>query len=417
MSEITMPTSRRDFLKAVAGGMVLAGGGLTAPRLSLAGGKVSLGPASLPSGTLESAVLDALPGKIPLIKKTYRPPNYETPVEYFNEEFTLNNAFFVRWHLANIPEVNAEEWRLKIGGDTVEKPYELTLESLKKDFEPLEVAAVCLCSGNRRGLSDPHVPGVQWGYGAMGNARWRGARLKEILNKAGLKKEAVEIAFDGADSGVMKTPDFIKSIPVWKALDDSTLVAYEMNGEPLPHWNGYPARVVVPGWTATYWVKQVTSISAPAQPFKGFWMDPAYRIPVGKFPIVDRFITQETATTTPITEMVVNSLITNLQDGQRLPQGKSVLVKGIAWDGGYGIRIVEVSTDGGKVWREADLQPEVGRYAWRQWTFRFLPEKKGLYNIMAKASNRQGTTQTFELIFNPAGYHNNVVQKIAIHVA
>ena len=411
-----MITSRREFLKGVAGGIVLAGGGLIVPRLSVAEGRVSLGPASLPSGALESAVLDALPGKIPLIKKTYRPPNYETPVEYFNEEFTPNKAFFVRWHLANIPEVKAEEWRLKISGDAVEKPYELTLESLKKDFEPLEMAALCLCSGNRRGLSDPHVPGVQWGYGAMGNARWRGARLKDILNKAGVKKEAVEIAFDGADSGVMKTPDFIKTIPVWKALDDATLVAYEMNGEPLPHWNGYPARVVVPGWTATYWVKQLTSVSALTQPFKGFWMDPAYRIPLGKFPVVDRFITQETPTTTPITEMVVNSLITNLQDGQRVPHGKPVLVKGIAWDGGYGIRVVEVSTDGGKVWREADLQPEAGRYAWRQWSFRFTPEREGSRTVIAKASNRQGATQTFELIFNPAGYHNNVVQRIAVQV-
>jgi DMSO/TMAO reductase YedYZ molybdopterin-dependent catalytic subunit len=410
-----MPASRREFLKGVVVGAL--GGGLVVPGFSLAGGKISLGPASLPSGTLESAALDALPGKLPLIKRSYRPPNYETPVEYFNAAFTPNNAFFVRWHLANIPQVNAQAWKLKIGGEAVEKPYELTLESLQKDFEPVEVAAVCLCSGNRRGLSDPHVPGVQWGYGAMGNARWKGARLKDILDKAALKKTAVEIAFDGADSGMMSTPDFIKTIPVWKALEENTLIAYHMNGEPLPHWNGYPARVVVPGWTATYWVKQLTSISAVTQPFKGFWMDTAYRIPVGKFPVVDRFLTQETPATTPITEMVVSSLITHPGDGQRFSYGAPVIVKGIAWDGGYGIRIVEVSSDGGKVWREAELEPDLGRYAWRQWSFRFKPEKKGPHTVMAKASNRQGATQTFELIFNPAGYHNNVVQKIAIEVA
>ena len=411
-----MSSSRRDFLKGMAGGIVLAGSSLGVPRFTFAGAGPFLGPTSLPSGTLESATLEALPGKIPLIKRSYRPPNYETPIEIFKEEFTPNNAFFVRWHLANIPEVNPQEWRLKIGGDAIEKPYELTLVGLRKDFEPTEVAAVCLCSGNRRGLSDPHVPGVQWGYGAMGNARWKGARLKDVLSKAGLKREALEVAFDGADSGVMKTPDFIKTIPLWKALDDNTVIAYEMNGELLPHWNGYPARIVVPGWTATYWVKQLTSVSALTQPFKGFWMDPAYRIPLGKFPVVDRFVSQETATTTPITEMVVNSLITNLQDGQRFPYRRPVVVKGIAWDGGFGIRVVEVSTDGGKVWREADLGADVGRYAWRQWSFGFAPETKGRHTIMAKATNRQGATQTFELIFNPAGYHNNVMQKIAIEV-
>lgn len=409
-----MFVSRRNFLKGVAGGMVLAGSRLTVAELLASQGKVSLGPASLPSGTLESSVLEALPGKIPLIKKTYRPPNYETPIDYFNQEFTPNDAFFVRWHLTNIPEVNAAEWRLKIGGDAVEAPYEVTFESLKKDFEPLEVAAVCVCSGNRRGLSDPHVPGVQWGYGAMGNARWRGAKLRDLLNKAKLKKEAIEIAFQGGDFGAMKTPEFVKAIPVWKALDDHTIVAYEMNGEPLPHWNGYPARVVVPGWTATYWVKQLTSVSLRTQPVKSFWMDPAYRIPLGKFPVVDRFISQETSTNTPITEMVVNSLITNLEDGQRVPHRKPVVVKGIAWDGGYGIRTVEVSTDDGKLWQEAEIEPEVSRYAWRQWTFQFAPRKKGSISISAKATNRLGATQTQELIFNPAGYHNNVIQRLVI---
>ena len=160
----------------------------------------------------------------------------------------------------------------------------------------VEVVAVNQCSGNRRGLSKPHVAGVEWGYGAMGCARWKGARLKDVLDKVGLKKEAIEIVFNGADGpAIDKTPDFIKSIPVWKAIDEITLIAYEMNGAPLPHFNGFPARIIVPGWTGTYWMKHVISIKALTKPQGGFWMNPAYRIPIGKFPMVARFITQENA--------------------------------------------------------------------------------------------------------------------------
>ena len=185
---------------------------------------------------------------------------------------------------------------------------------------------------------NPHVAGVEWGYGAMGCARWKGARLKDIIAMVGLKPEAIEIAFNGADGPAYdKTPDFIKSLPVWKAMDESTLVAYEMNGEPLPHFNGFPARLIVPGWTGTYWMKHLISLTALTKPQGGFWMNPAYRIPIGKFPVVARFTTQENATNTPITEMVVNSLITSHRDGAKVKPGK-VTVSGLAWDGGYGIR-------------------------------------------------------------------------------
>lgn len=409
--------TRREFLKTAAGGLVLAGSGPLVSS-STAAAALSLGPSILPSGTLESGMMDALAGKVPLIKRSFRPPNYETPVSYFNDAFTPNNAFFVRYHLANIPEVNARNWVLKVGGEAASNSMQFTFDELKNGFEQVEIAAVCQCSGNRRGLFQPHVAGVEWGYGAMGNATWKGVRLRDVLNKVAVKKEAVEVVYDGADSGVTdKTPDFIKSLPVWKAMDENTLIAFEMNGAPLPHWNGFPARIVVPGWTGTYWLKHVTSIDAVSKPYEGFWMKPAYRIPKGKFPVVDRFISQETDVNTPITEMVVNSLITNLDDGQKFRPGKTVEVKGIAWDGGYGIRLVEVSTDEGKTWRPAELGQDHGRFAWRQWSHQFKPAGKGKHFVMAKATNRIGNTQTFELILNPAGYHHNVVQKISIEVA
>jgi DMSO/TMAO reductase YedYZ molybdopterin-dependent catalytic subunit len=402
-----MMTTRRRVLQTALGGLALAGGGLGS----------RLASAALPQGALDSAVMERLPGKQPLIKRSYRPPNFESPLSYFEDAITPNDRFFVRWHLMGIAEVDAREWRLSIGGDAASKPFELTLEQLKHDFEPVEVVAVCQCSGNRRGLSDPHVPGVEWGYGAMGNARWKGARLKDILARAGLSQDTVEVAFDGADRPALDvTPDFIKSLPVWKALDENTIVAYEMNGEPLPHHNGYPARLVVPGWTATYWMKQVVSIQALSKPLSNFWMASAYRIPKGKFAIADRFVTQENETTTPITEIVVNSVITSHTDGARVTRGQPLTLKGVAWDSGAGIRRVEVSRDGGRVWEAADLGADLGRFSFRPWQLTLTPTEIGPLVLMARATNRQGSTQVSELIFNNPGYHNNVIQAVALTV-
>lgn len=410
-------TDRRKFLKDVAKGVVVVGAGSLAPGLVRAAAP-SLVTRGLPDGANDVALLDALPGKRPLIKRSFRPPNYETPVDFFEQAYTPNDAFFVRYHLANIPEVSRADWRLEVAGDAAERPLAVSFDDLTKGFEQVELAALCLCSGNRRGLSSPHVPGVEWAYGAMGNARWKGVRLKDVLAKAGVKKEAVEVVMNGSDSAVLATtPDFVKSLPVWKALDENTLLAWEMNGEPLPHWNGAPVRLVVPGWTATYWTKQIASIQVVSQPFKNFWMATAYRIPKGKFPLVDRFLTQEAETNTPITEMVVGSLITNLRGGERVRLGQRVEVKGIAWDAGYGLQGVDVSTDGGASWRPAQLAKDLGRFSWRQWAYAFKADRKGVHTVMARASNRIGATQTFDLVFNPAGYHNNVVQRLDVTVS
>jgi DMSO/TMAO reductase YedYZ molybdopterin-dependent catalytic subunit len=357
-------------------------------------------------------VLDSLPGKKPLIKLSYRPPNYETPIEYFRSAITPNDAFFVRYHLADIPEIDAKTWKVTVGGDGANGQAEFNLDDLKK-LPAQEITAVCQCSGNRRGLFQPHVAGVEWGYGAMGCAKWKGARLKDLLDKAGIKKEAIEIVLNGADGPVIdKTPDFVKSIPVDVAMAETTLVAYEMNGQPLPHFNGFPARIIIPGWTGTYWTKHIASVTAVTKPFDGFWMKSAYRIPVGKFPVVARFISQETPANTPITEMVVNSLITSHADGDKIKAGAQVAISGVAWDGGYGIRTVEVSADG-KSWSEASLGQDLGRFAFRPWTFR-MSAKRGNNTVMVRATNRIGQTQTTELILNPAGYHHNVVQSITL---
>jgi len=405
----------RRHLITTGAGLVVGGSDLALKSLTAAAASINL-PSALPEGTRSNTILDALPGKKPLLKLSYRPPNYETPIEYFRTAITPTDAFFVRYHLSFIPEVDVRTWKLAVGGEGANGETAFTLDDLKR-LPTAELVAVNLCSGNRRGLFQPHVPGVEWGYGAMGCARWKGARLKDLLDKVGLKKEAIEIVFDGADSGVTdKTPDFIKSIPTWKAIEETTLIAYEMNGAPLPHLHGFPARLILPGWTGTYWMKHVTSIKAVTKPEAGFWMKAAYRIPLGRFPLVARFTSQETAVNTPITEIVVNSLITNPVDGANVRMGP-ISVGGIAWDGGYGINTVEVSSDGGRTWTAATLGEDLGRFAFRTFSYTLSPKARGKQTVMARATNKIGQTQTSELIHNPAGYHHNVVHSVTFNVA
>lgn len=409
--------NRRGFI-GMAGKTMAAGGGLMLSRWAFSR-TTSLGPAALPAGTLDESMLAALPGKHPLIKRTMRPPNYETPVDALDEMFTANNRFFVRWHLPVIPEVEARAWRLRVGGSSAQNPLVLTHDDLRR-LPAVEVVAVNMCAGNRRGLSQPHVTGVEWGNGAMGNARWRGVRLKDVLNRAGIRKDAVEVAFQGQDRGVIaQTPQFAKSLPMGKALDENTILAYEMNGEPLPMHNGFPVRLIVPGWAGTYWMKQISEISVLPQPFDGYWMKSAYRLPIGKFPHLVRFASQESqgVATTPITELVVNSLITSLEEGQNIALGQPIELRGVAWDGGHGIAKVEVSVDGGQTWRPASLGKDYGNYSWRQWHFPFRAVQPGRYGVLARATSKKGETQSAQLIWNPAGYHNNVPQQVNLLVS
>jgi DMSO/TMAO reductase YedYZ molybdopterin-dependent catalytic subunit len=354
-------------------------------------------PAELPEGAIEEGRLESLPGKVPLIKRSYRPPNFETPIDFFREPITRNDAFFVRYHLSGIPEVDAKTWRLEVGGDAAKQKLRFDLAQLRKEFQPVDLVAVCQCSGNRRGMFQPHVQGVEWGVGAMGNARWTGVRLRDVLQKAGVADNAVEVAFDGADMPAMQgTPDFVKSLPVERALDESTIIAFEMNGKPLPHFNGFPARLIVSGWTGTYWMKHLTSIEVRTQPLNNFWMNPAYRIPAGLFPTVDPFKTQATAQNQPITDIVVNSLVTSIHDGR-------------------GIRDVEVSTDDGRSWFLAFLGKDLGRYSFRTFSYRFRVGDEAPV-VRVRAYNTRGDVQVEKLLFNPAGYHHNVIARIRLEV-
>jgi DMSO/TMAO reductase YedYZ molybdopterin-dependent catalytic subunit len=354
------------------------------------------------------------PEKTDMILLTSRPPQLETPPAYFKELITPNEAVFVRWHISQVPTtIDLNTWRLKIGGNT-EKELSLSMEDLKK-FEKISYTAVIQCSGNGRSFFEPRVFGGQWGNGAMGNVMWAGARLKDILNRAGIKAGSVDISFNGLDRPPLASvPDLVKSLPVDKALEDDIIVAYEMNGQPLPMLNGFPARLIVPGWYATYWVKSLSEITVLEKPFEGFWVKTAYRIPDTPCGCVDPGTAPKK--TIPIHRMTTRSLVIEPASGSTLKSGTSVNIKGLAFSGGYSIRDVIISVDGGRNWGEANLGKDMGRYSWIQWSYPWNPEKPGKHILMAKATNSIGESQPFEGVWNPAGYLWNKVEKTEVTV-
>jgi sulfite dehydrogenase (cytochrome) subunit A len=358
--------------------------------------------------------LVAFPQKRPLIVLTSRPPQLETPFSVFNEGvLTPNDAFFVRYHWSGIPtSVDPRSYRLRVSGK-VNVPVELSLDELKQLDEPLEFVAVNQCSGNGRGYFTPRVNGGQLSNGAMGNARWTGVPLKKVLEKAGIQAGAVQVTFGGLDRPPLESsPGFVKALAIEHALDGEVMLAWAMNGKDLPMLNGYPLRLVVPGYYGTYWVKHVSDIVVLDKVYDGFWMSRAYRIPDNPCACVEPG-TAPTATI-PINRFNVRSFITSPADGGKLPVGSSSSVRGIAFDGGYGISKVEFSADGGRSWADTRLGGDLGKYSFRTWTMPFKPPTRGLYSLKVRAFNRRGESQPMIAGWNPAGYMRNVVEATTV---
>jgi sulfite dehydrogenase len=373
-------------------------------------------PAELPDGTRQIARFVNLPDKRRMLRLVDRPPNYAAPVNVFTDIVTPNDRFYVRYHLAGVPSAaDMDDWSLSVAGDAVERPVRLKLSDLL-DMPSNEVLAVCQCAGNRRGFCDPHVPGVQWTDGGMGSAVWRGPMLRDVLRRAGVKPEAMEVWFGGADKPAMQaTPPYRKSLPIDKALDGDTIVAIAMNNAPLPLLNGYPARLVVPGWVGTYWMKHLTAIEVSSVPLRNYWMQTAYRVPAGLFPVQHPFQSQATETTVPITELVVNSLIADPLEGDEVDRS-GFTISGVAWDRGGGINRVEVSIDGGHSWQDALLDRPLGRYSYRRFILQTNLMRPGTYQLISRATTNAGERQAERLKLNPGGYHNNVPRPVAVVV-
>ena len=360
--------------------------------------------------------LVAYPGKRPLIRLSARPPQLETPFSVFNEGLlTPNDAFFVRYHLAGVPtEIDPETFRLDIKGK-VAKPLSLSLNDLKTGFEPTEIVAVHQCSGNSRGFLEPRVGGGQLANGAMGNARWKGVPLKAVLDKAGVQAGAVQVSFNGLDGPVIpETPDFVKALDIDHARDGEVMLAYAMNGEDLPWLNGFPLRLVVPGYYGTYWVKHLNEIEVLDKVFDGFWMKTAYRIPDNGCACTEPG--KAAASTIPINRFNVRSFLTSLADGASVKADQDIALRGIAFDGGFGIAEVAISTDGGANWRATTLGEDLGKYSFREWkAMARLP--KGEHKVLVRAKNVKGETQPMQALWNPAGYMRNVIEATRVIAA
>ena len=404
--------NRRQVLRTAGGAALGLGSGLFGvSRLAAFAAEA----VDLPFGNGERPLV-TYPGKRAMIGLTSRPPQLETPFAVFNESMlTPNDAFFVRYHLADIPlEIDPVAFRIEVKGKVV-SPLSLSLDDLKNGFDPVELVAVHQCSGNSRGFFDPRVGGGQAGNGLMGNARWKGVPLKSILEKAGVSAGSVEVSFGGLDGPVIpETPDFAKSLKLDHALDGEVMLAYQMNGEDLPWLNGFPVRLVVPGFFGTYWVKHLNEITVLDTPLDNFWMKTAYRVPDNDCACVPAGTKPET--TVPIGRFAVRSFITSVENGAKVAAGQPTALRGIAFDGGSGIAKVEVSADGGKTFAPAVLGEDLGKFSFREWTAS-VTLSAGDHALKVRATNVLNESQPMEATWNPSGYLRNVVETTRVVAA
>ena len=406
---VHVKANRRGFLRMVAGAGVLVGcERKVAPR-------ASEGP---------------FPGKVAdMVLHTERPPNLEMPERFLLHDLTPNEAMFVRWHESVLPGgVDEDAYRLKVEGH-VEVPLELSLKELKARFEVVSVVAVNQCAGNGRAGFTPRVPGVQWGRGAVGNAKWTGVRLGDVLRRARPRAGAGAVVFSGMDHAPLETvPRFEKSLPMHTArdilatgtvsaalrIDSEPLLAWAMNGAPLPALNGYPLRLVVPGWYATYWVKSLQSVHVREGDFDGYWMAKAYRVPDD--PRANESPDAPAKKTVPVGRMNARSIVVRPEAGERLRRGAMTEVQGLAWDGGSGIAKVEVSTDGGASWSAAQLDRDLGPYAWRRFRHVWMPGDAGPATVVVRATSTSGEQQDTAPRWNRSGYLKSDAERIDVQV-
>jgi len=394
--------NRRGFLQLI--------GATSAVALTASCNRNGLVTGTLP-GPTEFA---RFPEKTEMILLTDRPPQLETPIHYFRQDLTPNEAFFVRWHLEGIPtSVDLRTFRLNVSGH-VRKPLQLSMADLHSQFEPTSIVAVNQCSGNSRSFFEPRVPGGQWKHGAVGNAKWTGVPLKSILDRAQVKAGAVDVSFNGLDVPPLPSvADFMKALAIDHARDGEVMIAYAMNDQPIPMVNGFPLRLIVPGWYGTYWVKALSDITVLPQAFSNFWTDKAYRIP--NSPNGTESPKELAKDTIPINKFNVRSIFVRPEPDEIFHPGIPNEIEGVAFDSGYGIRRVEVSTDDGTSWADARLGPEIGKYSFRRWRASWTPRNRGQYRLVARATNSVVETQSKEQ-WNRSGFMWNVIQQVDVKV-
>lgn len=376
---------------------------------------------NMPSGFIPVAMAEeamALEGKDGLVGLGDKPLNAETPAHLLDDDVTPTARHFIRNHGAIPENVNVDAWTLTVDGE-VEKALSLTIADLRNKFEVVTHQLIIECGGNGRAFFNPQVSGNQWTVGAVGCARWTGVRLKDILAAAKIKKSAVYTAHYGADKDLadpQKLP-LSRGIPVEKAMDPHTLVAFEMNGAPMHPQNGHPLRLVVPGWVGSASHKWLTRIQLRDVVHDGKGMTgQSYRMPNRQLEPGEK--AEDAIFTEIITAMPVKSLITYPTTGFKLEQGKQSLeVRGHAWAGEQTVKAVEISVDFGAKWIQAKVAKPVNRYAWQRWRVEVSLPGPGYYEIWARAIDDKGVTQPFAVAWNPKGFKNNAMHRVAIRVA
>jgi DMSO/TMAO reductase YedYZ molybdopterin-dependent catalytic subunit len=341
--------------------------------------------------------------------RSVRPQDLETPVALLNSWITPNDAFYVRSHL-DTPSVDLGSWSLTVDGD-VERPLTLKMADLRR-MPSVSTPVTLECAGNGRAFFDPPVAGAQWQKGAVGNAHWTGVHLADVLKRAGLKTSGRYVWLDGVDRPMGAVPDVVRQLPLGKAMHADTILAYEMNGEPLPVANGFPLRAIVPGWEAAYSVKWLTHVQVSDREHEGFFVQTAYRYP--RMPVAPG-ATVEPRDMAPLTGLTVKSLITSPLEGATMSPG-TIKVAGFAWAGEATIVRVDVSTDNGSTWSPATLGNDRAPYAWRQFQFSWRVKTPGSYLILTRAADDRGRVQPLVAQWNPGGYLFNAVDRVRVNV-
>jgi DMSO/TMAO reductase YedYZ molybdopterin-dependent catalytic subunit len=344
-----------------------------------------------------------------LIARSARPVDFETPVDLLDSFITPLDAFYVRGHMTT-PAIDAHEWRLHVDGE-VGASRTLSVADLRA-LPAVSVTATLECAGNGRAFFDPPVAGIQWRKGAVGTSRWTGVRLRDVLVAAGASNAAGYVWMAGGDRPLGTQPPFVRQLPRAKALDADTIVAYEMDGEPIPLLHGAPLRVIVPGWEGAYSVKWLQRLTVASKESDNFWVASGYRYPVRR---VLPGAAVDARDQTPLTRLAVKSLITRPLDGAGVAPGP-LQIAGFAWAGESRIRRVDVSIDGGASWASARLTGPVHTYAWRRFEYDTVLRQPEAHTILSRATDERGNTQPLVPRWNPSGYLWNAPDRIDIVV-
>ncbi len=385
----------------------------------LAASPAAAAPVDLGLGIASTRPLaDPFEGKRAMIVQRSLPPLLETPLAAFDADslaaspLTSTERFFVRWHYPFPTDIDPLAHRISVSGH-VAKPLSLSLDDLAR-LPQTEVIAINQCAGNGRGLFAPRVPGAQWANGAMGNARWRGPRLRDVLALANPNTGALAVRASGLDLPPLEgAPAFAKSLALDHAMDGDVMLATHMNDVPLPLIHGAPIRLIVPGWYSTYWVKMLDKLEILAEPDDGYWMAKAYRAPATPHASVVPGATG--FATRPVTAMVPRSVITNITPGARQPWAEHLPVRGIAMGGDTHVTAVHISADDGRSWQPATLGPDHGRHSFRRFEAA-LALPRGAHVLRTRTTNSRGETQAMEANWNPGGFYRGVSEAVPLEL-